>query len=45
MLGKTRSYVKSYDGQPKWIYFLIEDEALLKKYNIIWNKVTAYIKN
>ena len=26
-------YVKSYDGQTKWMYFLIEDNDLLEKYN------------
>ena len=25
MLPKTRAHVKSYDGQTKWMYFLIED--------------------
>ena len=25
MLSEKRAYVKSYDGQTKWIYFLIED--------------------
>ena len=25
MLPKMRVYVKSYDGQTKWMYFLIED--------------------
>ena len=33
MLPKTSAYVKSYDGQTKWMFFLIEDEDLLK--NII----------
>ena len=33
MLPKTSAYVKSYDGQTKWMYFLIEDDELLK--NII----------
>ena len=33
MLLKTSAYVKSYDGQTKWIYFFIEDDDLLK--NII----------
>ena len=33
MLPKTIAYVKSYDGQTKWIYFLIEDETYQK--NII----------
>ena len=36
--------VKSYDGQTKWMYFLIEDNDLLKKYNAIWDKVSADIK-
>ena len=31
MLPKTSAYVKSYDGQTKWIYFLIEGDELLKK--------------
>ena len=44
MLPKTSAYVKSYDGQTKWIYFLIEDDDLLKKYNTIWDKVTADIR-
>ena len=29
MLPKTREYVKNYDGQTKWKYFLIEDDDLL----------------
>ena len=28
MITKTRTYVKSYDGQTKWMYFLIEDDDL-----------------
>ena len=39
MLQKTSAYVKSHDGQTKWMYFLIEDDELLEIYNIIWNKV------
>ena len=35
MLPKTSAYVKSYDGQTKWMYFLTEDDDLLKKYNTI----------
>ena len=31
MLPKTSAYVKSYDGQIKWMYTLIEDGALLEK--------------
>ena len=30
MLLKSSAYVKSYDGQTKWMYFLIEDNYLLK---------------
>ena len=32
MLAKTSAYVKSYDGQTRWMYFLIEDDDLLEKY-------------
>ena len=39
MLPKTTVYVKSYDGQTKWMYFLIKDNDLLEKYNTIWDKV------
>ena len=35
MIPKTNAYVKSYDGQTKWIYFLIEDDD----YNTIWDSV------
>ena len=38
MFPKTSVYVKSYDGQTKWIYFLIKDDNLLEKYNTIWIK-------
>ena len=44
MLPKTSTYVKSYDGHTKWMYFLIEDDDLLVKYKTIWNKVSADIK-
>ena len=44
MLPKIRAYVKSYDGRTKWIYFLIEDDDLLEKYNTIWDKVSGDIK-
>ena len=44
MPPKTSAYVKSYDGQTKWMYFLIEDDDLLEKYNTIWDKVSADIK-
>ena len=37
-------YVKSYDGQTKWIYYLIKDGNLLEKYNIVWDKISTDIK-
>ena len=45
MLPETSAYVKSYDGQTKWMYFLIEDDDLLEKCKTIWDKVNADIKN
>ena len=42
MLPKT--YVKSYDGETKWMHFLVEDDDLLEKYNAIWDKFSADIK-
>ena len=44
MLPKTSANVKRYDGQTKWMYFLIEDDDLLKKCNTIWDKNSADIK-
>ena len=32
MLLKTSAYVKSYDGQTKWMHFLVEDDDFSKKY-------------
>ena len=40
---KMSAYVKSYDGETKWMYFFIEDDELLEKYNHIWNKITDSI--
>ena len=31
MLPKASVYAKGYDGQTKWVYFLIEDDDILKK--------------
>ena len=45
MIPKTSAYVKGYDRQTKWMYFLIEDDKLLGKCNITWDKVSADIKN
>ena len=44
MLPKTSAYVKRYDGQNIWMYFLFKDDGLLEKYNAIWDKVSADIK-
>ena len=44
MLPKSNAYVKSYDGQAKWMYFLIENDDLLEKHNTIQDKVSADIK-
>ena len=38
------AYVKSYDGQTKWMYFLIEQDNFLTKYNAIWDKVSTNMK-
>ena len=46
MLHNTSAHVKSYDGQSKWMNFLIEDDDLLEEYNTIWGKVSlSTIKN
>ena len=44
MLPKTSAHAKSYDGQTKWMYFLIEDDYSLEKYNTVWDKFSADIK-
>ena len=44
MLPKTSAYVKSYNGQIMFMYFLIEDDDFLKTYNTIWDKVIADTK-
>ena len=44
LLPKTRACVKRYAGQAKWMYFLIENDGLLEKYNNIWDKVRANFK-
>ena len=45
ILPKKNPYVKGYDGQAKWMFFLIEDDDLLEKYNAIGYKVSADIRN
>ena len=36
MLPKTSAYVKSCDGQTKWMYFLIGDDDSIEEYNGIY---------
>ena len=38
--AKKNAYVKGYDGETKWMHFLIEDDELLKNHIDIWNKVS-----
>ena len=44
ILPKTSAYVKSYDRQTKWMYFLIKNDDLLEKHNAIWDKVSAGVR-
>ena len=44
MLLRTSVYVKRYDRQTKWMYFLIEYNDLLEKYNTSWVKASADIR-
>ena len=44
MLPKTSTYVNNYDGQTKWMCFLVKDDDLLEKYNTICDKASADIK-
>ena len=44
MLSKLSAYTKSYDGQTKWMNFLIKDDELYKKHNDIWNKLVIVSK-
>ena len=45
MLPKMSAYVKKWtNGQTNWMYFLIEDDDLLGKYNTVSDKVSTDIK-
>ena len=44
MLSKTSAYVRHYGGQAKYMYFLIEVDDLIEKYNTILDKFSADIK-
>ena len=41
MLPKTSAYVKSYDGETKWMHFVIKDDDLWEKYNTVCDKVSV----
>ena len=43
MLPETNRYIRIYDRQTQYMYFLNED--LLEKQKFVWDKVTADIKN
>ena len=40
--GKS-AYVKCYDGETKWIYFLIGSDDLLEIYNHVSNRMSATV--
>ena len=45
LLPKTSTYVKSYDWQTKWMFFLTDnDYHLLEKASTIWDKISPDIK-
>ena len=43
MLPGKSVYVKCYDGETKWIYFLIESDELLEVYNHVSKTVLATV--
>ena len=44
MLPKSNTFVKGFYGQTNWMYFLIEGNVLLNKYNNIWDRVGSNIQ-
>ena len=42
-LPQKTAYLKSYDNEPKWMYFFTDDE-FLKYYICIWSKVCRSIR-
>ena len=44
MLPKKRAYVKSYDGETKWMNFLIKADDLLKKIYIYCKQIIIYLE-
>ena len=45
ILPKRGAYVKSYDEQTKWMYFLIEDNNLFEIYSTTWHKISTDTKS
>ena len=43
MLPNTSTYAKRYKAQTKWMYFSIENGALLERSNNIWDKVSVEV--
>ena len=39
MLSQMNRYFKYFDTNNKYMNFLVHDKELLKKYNIIWDKI------
>ena len=39
MISKTNAYVKSYDGQTKWMYFFIKDDDFGIKLALIQKRI------
>ena len=46
MLSKKGAYVKAYDSETKWMYFMIEDNDFLEKHNntLYYDNVSANFK-
>ena len=44
MFPEISAYVKRFDEQTTWMYFLMEDDDVFEKYNTVWDKVSADIK-
>ena len=44
MLPKTVHFFLIYDEKTKWMYFLIEDDELLEKFNTLWDNVSTDIR-
>ena len=45
MVPKTNAYVKRYDEQAKWMYFLVENDELLENIILFGIKSTLTSRN